>query len=593
MKRAAHVSAELESLRAEVERLRASYEETHEVALAIHGGEVDAVVVHPSDLEPAVYTLFGADHPYRMLVEAMTEGAVTLARDGVILYCNPSFAQMVRSDASEVAGTCFSRYVHPSDASRFQAFLSRDADERAEMTLLATDGTKVPAYLSRSVADLVGVSGICLIVTDLTEQEKHREVVASERLARSILEQASEAIVVCDEQGRITHASRQAVVLCGHNPLLMRFDEAYPLVISHGRSQEKDGAALEASKALLLEAACGKRLLGRREVTYTRPDGQRVHLLLSNSLVTHDDGKLLGTVLILADMTGARRAAEAIEASERKLRLANETLEQRVADRTRMLRHANEALSLKNRELQDFAYLASHDLQEPLRKITTFIDLFVQEEDDSLSENGRFYAGRIAAAAERMSDLLHSLLDYSRVATEGVKLREIDLNDILEEVQSDLDIAMVESQCSLVAEDLPSVAGDPVQMRRLFTHLIANAIKFCRKDVPPRIQIRCSVSASDAPPSNGSARTVRLEFEDNGAGFEEKHRDKIFAPFQRLHGRTYPGTGMGLAICRRIVERHFGTIEARSTPEEGSTFIITLPLSVDAETGSPTEARQK
>jgi PAS domain S-box-containing protein len=575
---------DIKALRAEIERLRAQLKEAEEVLGAIRGGEVDALVITSSEqVRDSVYTLVGSDGPYQRLVEAMQEGAVTLARDGMVLYSNPSFARMMRSRYDSIVGASFSRFVAPADASRFQAFLDQQGDGKAEMTLVAADSSQVPVYLSRSAADLVGIQGICLTVTDLTDQKKHDEVVTSERLARSILEQAAETIVVCDEHGRITHASRQASVLCGQNPLLKRFDEVYHLTFNSSLSvPPSDG-----EDKYLLKVARGESSVVGREVTCTRADGECFHLMMSSSPLRGKDGQVLGAVIILTDVTESKRAAEAVKESERQLRALNETLEERVVERTSELSRANVVLSQKNRELQDFAYVASHDLQEPLRKIAYFTELLDEEYTGRLDGDGSFYLERIRKSAIRMTELIRALLNFSRIVTHGNPIQEVDLNTVLADVLSDLDIKLSELGGQVISSNLPTLQADPVQMRQLLQNLISNALKFSWDGQPSTVHIRGWIERRD--PDTFPSEQVRLEVEDDGIGFDEKYLDRIFSPFQRLHRKNeYPGTGMGLAICRRIAERHGGSITAHSTPGKGSVFVVTLPLlsaPVDDEEG--------
>lgn len=585
------LTAQIEALQAEIDRLHAKYRESDEIVQAIQYGEVDAVVVRPSKRaeDHAVYTFYGEDHHYRVLVESMREGAVTMARDGTVLYCNPSFARMMRSEADRIVGDSFTRFVDPNDDARFHSFLTQQGGDKAEMALTAEDGTRVPVYLSRSAADLVGMRGICLVVTDLTSQKRHEEVIASERLARSILEQAAEVIVVCNDEGRITHASRPAALLCGQNPLLKRFDEIFRCALAREESTRGEGGEgetdLSEDVSFFRRLACGHEAINGCEVMLEREGGEVVHLLLSSAPLKGEQGRVLGAVLILADVTAPRRAAAAIRESERKLRIANETLERRVAERTVELSRANRVLAQKNRDLQDFAYMASHDLQEPLRKITSFLDLLVTEVADELKEDSRFYLERTKAAAVRMSNLIRDLLDFSRVSTHGGAARPVDLNAVVADVLADLELSIHEAQAEIIVEDLPTISVDPVQIYQLLHNLVSNAVKFRKADVPAVIHLRAHQDDPARPVgSDGYQPMVRLEIEDNGIGFDVKYADRIFSPFQRLHGRTsYEGTGMGLAICRRIVERHHGSLTARSTPGVGSTFVVALPLTPAGE----------
>ena len=564
------LSQRIRALSAEIESLRTHLRESEEIVLAIRGGAVDAVVVGEPEKE-RVYTLAGADHPYRLLVENMQEGAVTLGEDGTILYANQSFARIVGTPLQKVIGAPFEQFVSPVERSRLEAFFAEASRGKGELTLQSGGGGGVPVYLSRSSVDLGGMRGICMVVTDLTEQKRHEEISASERLARSILEQAAEAIVVCNDAGRVTHASRQAEVLCGRNPLWQPFDAVFPL-----RYVEDAGRAADAPADP--PGSSHGSLPGGREVIFSRSDGRTYYLLLSSAPLQGEGERALGTVHILTDITERKDAAEALRESERKLKTLNESLEERVTLRTAELSRVNLALTQKNRELQDFAYVASHDLQEPLRKIISFSNLFNDEYQQQVDENGRLYLDRIQDAARRMSDLIRDLLSFSRIATHGQPFRRVDLGAIFAEVQADLDLAIAEAKADVVAGPLPVVEGDPFQMRQLFHHLVANALKFRRAGVAPVIHVRAEVQGGTEV-GDGTRPVAVLEVEDNGIGFDEKYLDRIFTPFQRLHGRgQYGGTGMGLAICRRIVERHHGRITARSVPGEGAVFEVTLPL---------------
>jgi signal transduction histidine kinase len=256
-----------------------------------------------------------------------------------------------------------------------------------------------------------------------------------------------------------------------------------------------------------------------------------------------------------------RNAGQLADANE-QLEEANEALEQRA-----------EELARSNSELEQFASIASHDLKEPLRKVQTLTELVARKEADRLSDEGRDYLDRTNAAGERMQELIDDLLKFSRVATQGKAFEEVDLHRIAEQAVSDLEGVIEDSGGSVEIGDLPTVAADPFQMRQLLQNLISNGIKFRREGVPPVVRISGRLRG----------RTAEIEVSDNGIGFEPRFNARIFRVFERLHGRgTYPGTGIGLALCRKIVDRHGGSITAESTPGEGSTFIVSLPASQPA-----------
>jgi signal transduction histidine kinase/PAS domain-containing protein len=246
-----------------------------------------------------------------------------------------------------------------------------------------------------------------------------------------------------------------------------------------------------------------------------------------------------------------------------QLRASRDELEIRVSERTA-------ELESRNQELQDFAFVASHDLQEPLRKVQTFGDMLLKKSAPSLGEEGRDYIQRMQRATGRMQKLLESLLSYSRVTTKAEPFAQTNLRKSVQAALSNLEIMIKEKNARVKVDDLPIVEADRPQMIQLFQNLIANALKFQRENETPLVSIYSRGSR------NGSGHEICVE--DNGIGFEEKYLDKIFMPFQRLHGRSgYEGVGMGLAICKKIVERHAGEITARSELGKGSTFIVIFP----------------
>src|SRR5262249_20124302 len=225
-------------------------------------------------------------------------------------------------------------------------------------------------------------------------------------------------------------------------------------------------------------------------------------------------------------------------------------------------------LQRSNRELEQFASVAAHDLQEPLRKIEAFSQRLQNKAAAGLDEQSKDYLQRIVQSACRMRDLINDLLSFSRVGTKAQPFARVDLHDIARAVVSDLEERLRQTGGRIEIGPLPAIDADAMQMRQLLTNLIGNALKFRRVEEPPLVRV-------DAAPQD-AALTITVS--DNGIGFEEIYLDRIFDLFQRLHGRQeYEGTGMGLAICRKIVERHGGTITAKSMPGRGSTFIVTLP----------------
>lgn len=267
-----------------------------------------------------------------------------------------------------------------------------------------------------------------------------------------------------------------------------------------------------------------------------------------------------------------RNQVAELERLQIQLKAANEALETRVKRRTAELEETNLNLQRSNQELQEFAYVASHDLQEPLRKIQAF-GTILEEEYGARLDDGHDYLTRMRSAAARMSTLIEDLLAFSRVTTQAKELEKIDLTEVVTGVLEDLETRIDETKGTVTINKLPIIQADPLQMRQLFQNLIGNALKFHRPDTPPDVTINTQMIEQEG------VKFCEIRVSDNGVGFDEKYLDRIFSVFQRLHDRnSYEGTGIGLAVCRKIVERHKGTITATSTPGVGSTFIITIPI---------------
>jgi light-regulated signal transduction histidine kinase (bacteriophytochrome) len=287
------------------------------------------------------------------------------------------------------------------------------------------------------------------------------------------------------------------------------------------------------------------------------------HRLVNSSPVRGVNDNIIGSVSVVRDITGRKHMEE-------ELRKSRDELELRVKERTSDLNRYMAKLEQSNQALQDFAFIAAHDMKEPLRKVISFGNMLRQKSGESLGQPGNDYLNRMLNATERMQSLLAGLLDYSQVATASEPFKEVDLSHLIGEVLSDLEVRILKSGGKVDVGDLPVILADPTQMRQLFQNLIGNALKFHKPGVKPMVWVR-SISNTDSG--------CQIIVEDNGIGFEEQHIERIFAPFLRLHDRSsqYEGTGMGLAICKKIVERHGGTITAKSSPGQGATFIITLP----------------
>ncbi|GAB4024830.1 sensor histidine kinase [Spirosoma koreense] len=293
----------------------------------------------------------------------------------------------------------------------------------------------------------------------------------------------------------------------------------------------------------------------------------------------------------VVNLLALRKTNKALQLSEQRNRMLMADLEEQVQARTQALKLANDelhkanaSLTKANDTLQQFASVASHDLQEPLRKIQSFGHLLQNQYADQLGE-GRTYLDRMQAAATRMSGLIRDLLSYSRIAALHDRRQLISLSAVVQTVLTDLELMIAETGATIEVDALPEVLGDSIQLGQLFQNLLNNALKFSRAGTAktPHIQIRVqTLLAKDLPapvkPSLSASLYYRIDVIDNGIGFEQKHADRIFQVFQRLHGKNeFAGTGIGLAICEKVAFNHGGAIRATSQPGKGATFSVYLP----------------
>lgn len=399
----------------------------------------------------------------------------------------------------------------------------------------AVDFLPIFGVPTRPVA-YVPVLAFILVAWDPIRKHRFRPITAA-GAATEILETMADALFVLDGVGRIR-------VINGSVTALLGFAESELL----GKTVDNlEWVSGESTISRTLSDLSRRRPIRDQERAFRHKDGGRVDVSVSICPV-RDDLVKRGAVMIARDIRDRKRADEALRSFTRRLEQSN-------------------------RELEDFAYIASHDLQEPLRKIQAFGDRLESKYAPDLPEQARDYIARMRAAAGRMQVLINDLLAFSRVATKAQPFVSVDIAGIAREVGQDLEVRRIETGGRITIGELPVIEADPLQIRQLLQNLLGNALKFHRSGVAPAIEVRSEVRDG----------ICLLVVADNGIGFEEKYADRIFTMFERLHGRgNYEGTGIGLAICRRIAERHGGTIVARSTPGEGSAFSVTLPIKQQA-----------
>jgi len=374
-------------------------------------------------------------------------------------------------------------------------------------------------------------------------------VLISKDYVENIFQSISDAIVIINEESKIKTTNSATLKLLGY--------AKEELIGKHAGILfgEADG---EGDIRKLRYQLTHKEVMESFVAYYVTKTQQQISVILSGSLLTDQEGTGYDLVIVGKDITERKKQEEELQSIVVKLEQSNH-------------------------ELQDFAHIASHDLQEPLRKIMAFGDRLSSKYTDALDDQGRDYLQRMRNAAVRMQSLIQGLLMYSRVTTKARPFETVDLASVVGEVLSDLEVRILETGGRVVlTSELPLVNADPLQMRQLLQNLIGNALKFNKEGDPPVVKIACRHTGVNRDGSNneeaGNA-AYEITIEDNGIGFDEQYIDRIFGVFQRLHGRNeYDGSGIGLSICRKIVFRHGGHITAKSEPGLGTRFIFTLPV---------------
>lgn len=305
---------------------------------------------------------------------------------------------------------------------------------------------------------------------------------------------------------------------------------------------------------------------------------QKLELIEKEAKFTFSISAITSFLLLLGLWVLVRVNNKTEQQYKNSLEQQNIKLADEVKARTKELTLYAEELARSNRELEDFAFVASHDLQEPLRKIRAFGDRLMTSYSSSIDPKGQDYLKRMYNAAERMSNLISDLLEYSRINTRGKAFVVVSLDQVIHDVIDDLEVAIDESSATIQATSLPEINGDITQLNQLFLNLLSNAIKFKQDDTPPIISISYKENSVFDSILQTDSLWYEISIKDNGIGFSQEFEDKIFIPFQRLHTRSqYKGTGIGLAICRRIVERHGGEISVTSEINSGTEFTIKIP----------------
>lgn len=529
-----------------------------------------------------VHALLKSDNFYKTLFRKLPVALYTCDKDGYITFFNEAAVELWGREP--VPGKdlwCGSWKIYRLDGTPLPleecpmaiALKEGRAVLGEEIIVYRPDGSR--RYVQpfpQPVFDQEGrLTGAINMLRDFTENKLVEEKMA--HLA-AIVESSDDAIISKTLEGIITSWNKAAERIFGYTAG-EAIGQSITMLIPPERLQEEPKIIEQLKKGERVDHFETKRITKDKKI---------LDISLTISPIKDSKGRVIGASKIARDITAQRTAERLIKESEERFK---EELEKEVAQRTAELIQINEELERSNHELEQYAYIASHDLQEPLRKIQTFAELLKTNIHDA--EAVEAYYDKINASARRMATLIKDVLNYSKISKSDKALMNVDLNQIMQDVRNDFELLIEQKEAIIEVGALPVVKGDAQQLRQLFGNLVSNSLKFCEQQ--PRIQVRSAIinqSTSINEPTreiNGNKHTpdryAEIVFNDNGIGFEQKYADQVFVVFKRLNNRQlYSGTGIGLAVCKRIVEKHGGTINVSSTPGKGTAFTIVLPVAV-------------
>lgn len=548
-------------LKAELEELRIRLYETEETLQAIRNGQVDAIIVS-GDEGDKIFSLTSSETPYRIIIEQMDEGALTVSSKGVILYCNNRFAEIVSASPEKIVGADLSSFILKEDWPELKRLfkIGRRKPARGEVSVTAGNKTlrlslvPLPKHMEGdvciTVSDVTEINNYQNFLRDMVDERTSELKSANRKLAEdeNELVKSREKLNLALENGQIgwwewnletnemfwdERTERMFGLKAGS------FEKTFAASQSH--VHEEDIPHINAEIANALENN-GQHF---ESIFRTKPRNGESNYISSKAIIVRDaKGKAVSMSGVCFDVTDMKKGAE------------------------KALIKLNEELLRSNTDLQQFAYVASHDLQEPLRMVSSFTQLLQQRFKDKLGEDGNEYIRYAVEGSKRMYELLNGLLTYSRIQTKGREFIRVDMNAVVSKVLENLSLIIKEKKAVINYSSLPLIFADENQMIQLIQNLLENSLKF--SNGAPQITI-------DWHKENES---YVFQVTDRGIGIEPQYFERIFRIFQRLHrSDEYGGTGIGLAVCKRIVERHGGRIWVTSEMDQGSHFCFSLPAS--------------
>jgi PAS domain S-box-containing protein len=541
-------------------------------------GKVTGVFAAARDITEQIkaeHAIHRANAYNRSLIEASLDPLVTISPDGTISDVNEATVRVTGFSREELIGTDFSDYFTEPDRAKsgYEQVFRDGSVTDYELQIRHRDGHITPVLYNATIYhDEAGkVTGVFAAARDITEQRKAEEaIIQANAYNRSLIEASLDPLVTISPHGTISDVNEATVRVTGFSREQLIGTDFSDYFTEPDRAKGgyekvfRDGSVTD------------------YELQIRHRDGHITPVLYNATVYRDKTGTVIGVFAAARDVTERKRAEDALmmayhELDDRvkkrtlELQQANVSLEKEIADRKATadeLKRKSEELARSNLELQQFAYIASHDLQEPLRAISGFTELLEKRYKGQIDERADKYIHFIVDGTRQMHQVIEDLLSYSRVQTKAREFGLIDAHDSLEQAITNLRVPITEKHANITYDTLPWIFADGVQITQVFQNLIGNGLKFQEPGNVPDIHISAR---------RGDSAWV-FAVKDNGIGIDPRHAERIFKIFQRLHAKgEYDGTGIGLAICKRIVERHGGDITVASGPGAGSTFSFTIP----------------
>lgn len=545
-------------------------------------GCIEGIMAAGYDITGQKKMLDNLDKKLREISEykyALDESSIVAITDqkGVIQYVNDQFCKISKYSREELLGQdhrLINSGYHDKDYIRnLWVTIASGKIWKGELKNKAKDGSDY--WVDTTIVPFLNENGkpyqYIAIRSDITaRKEAEQKLKESEAQYRSAFENAAVGVSHVATDGSWLLVNERFCQITGYSK-----EEMLQLTFQQITHPED----LYIDMTFLQEVQEGKRENYSMEKRYIRKDRSVVWINLAVSAVRHPDRSIKHFISVVEDIN-ARKAAEiALKESESRFRNLAAKLETLVEERTKELAEANNELQRSNEDLLHFAHVASHDLKEPIRKIRTFQDRLDHEFGVMLPEMARFYLSKIGVAARRGQDMIEGILLYSSLNHGDHKLETVDLNKVMENIKTDLEVLITQKGATIDYGGLPELEGYAELLNQLLYNLLSNSLKFTKPGLPPVIKVNGSIVPDNLDQdARQTKKYVQLTVQDNGIGFPQEFADRVFETFSRLHSKDkFEGSGLGLALCKRIAERHGGYIKAEGIEGEGATFKIFLP----------------